>query len=202
MKLFIGNSNNGSNSSCMEIIGYHGTTLKSAKEICHNEIKINYDKNKWMNDIGPGFYTYIDFDGIAFPNAPYKNAIKYAKTFKMRPDLNLAIVEIVVDVDANKILNLANDQNKGKIQQLFAQIEKRRKELLIPTNIHSGASKRNNQDGYKLEFAIKHNLLPDPQIIVETTHTDFCHVRSNFDNGVEMVIRDLSVIKSKKLIEL
>lgn len=185
----------------MKLIGYHGTTLESAISICDQGIKINNDRHKWVNDIGNGFYTYIDVKGISFPNNPYQNAIRYAKTFKSRKGKDIALVEITVEVDDNKILSLINDENKDNLQQLFTQLFSYGSRLNIPI-INSGASKRNNRDGYKLEYIIKYGFIPNPQIIIERTHTDFEHVRSNFDNGVEMVIRDLSVITSKKLIKL
>ena len=181
----------------MELIGYHGTTEKSAKDIINNGI--NLKSKKWLNDMGNGFYTYVKIDDLPFD--PIKNAIKYAKTFK--PKSKLAIIQVKIEVEESSVLALITEDKKRELFALFQQIEQLgRKELGIPEKLKTGASKRNNQDGYMIEYLIKHQLILEPKVILETTHTDFDHVRSNFDNGVEMVIRDLSVIKEKKLIKL
>ncbi|MFT9356553.1 MAG: hypothetical protein ABF605_12415 [Lentilactobacillus hilgardii] len=49
----------------------------------------------------------------------------------------------------------------------------------------SGAAKRNNRDGFKIEYAIRNKLIKEPSAIVMDTHTDFKHIRSNFNNGQE-----------------
>ena len=70
------------------------------------------------------------------------------------------------------------------------------------TYVKAGFAKRNNRDGFLFEYIIDHGLIKEPQVIIEDTHTDFNNVRSNFNNGTEIAIRDLSVIKAKKLLIL
>ena len=52
------------------------------------------------------------------------------------------------------------------------------------------------------EYLISHDFIKNPKVIIEDTHTDFNNIRSNFVNGTEIAIRDLSVIKDKKLLIL
>lgn len=182
----------------MQIIGYHGTTYESACNILKNGIDVSKLSRKWINDLGRGFYVYIDLEDRPFPNSACENANKYAKTFKSKKQ-KIGILKVTVNVkDESKILNLTNPRTK-KIFSFMSDNIKEAAFDLIP-NIKTGASKRNNRDGFLLEYLFKYGYYNEPQVIIENTHTDFAHIRSNFDNGTEMAIRDLSVIEDIKLL--
>lgn len=190
----------------MKLIGYHGTNLKDAYNICKHGINKHKIINTWPNDLGNGFYAYIDVDGSPFENKAIQNAIDYAKTFRKKE--KIGIIELALEIDPSNSLILLENESIKRINALFSTvieaayntIPKRYKKE--ETYVKNGFAKRNNRDGFLFEYLINHKFIKNPQVIIEDTHTDFNNVRSNFPNGTEIAIRDLSVIKRKKLLIL
>lgn len=200
----------------MEIIGYHGTTLESAQDILNHGIDCSKVIKEWVNDFGNGFYTYIDIKDAGFDNNPKQNALEYARTFKSQNDNKpITVLKLTCSIDEDKILYLIDREVFLAIGRLFNKMKKATYDT-IPNYLKreynsnfvkehnkkklSGAAKRNNRDGFSFEYAIKNRLISEPQVIIEETHTDFSHIRSRFPNGIEMAIRDISVIKQISLI--
>lgn len=190
----------------MKLIGYHGTNIEDAYNICKNGIDKNKITNTWPNDLGNGFYAYIDVDGSPFENKAVNNAIEYAKTFRKKD--KIGIIKLTLDIDPDNSLILLENKTIKSVSELFDAVRLAaynkipKKFKREETYVKAGFAKRNNRDGFLFEYIIDHGLIKEPQVIIEDTHTDFNNVRSNFNNGTEIAIRDLSVIKAKKLLIL
>lgn len=181
----------------IKLVGFHGTDKQSAKNICQNGIVIEKNKN-WFNDLGIGFYCYVDADDEPFEPA-IVNAKRYAETFKSRKGTP-EVLKIDAAVLESRLLNLTN----GDTQRAFQMLLERITEVTFETyrdrlKAKSGAAKRNNRDGFKIEYVIANKLIREPSAIVMDTHTDFEHIRSNFDNGRELVLRDASVVEEIRI---
>lgn len=177
---------------------FHGTDNKSARNICINGI--NPPKGKtWFNDLGNGFYCYIDGDNDLLSPAII-NAKRYAKTYKSKKGTP-RVLKLDISVLESKILNLTNDTTLHSFQLLLKEVTSLAfQEYQDRLKTKSGAAKRNNRDGFKIEYVINHELIQEPSVIIMDTHTDFDHIRSNFNNGREMVIRDSSVVNNISLL--
>ena len=104
----------------MELIGYHGTNIEDAYSIYKNGINKNRITKPWPNDLGNGFYAYIDIEGSPFENRAIENAINYARTFRKKEEI--AIIELTIDIDLNNSLILLDRESIKSMNELFATI--------------------------------------------------------------------------------
>lgn len=119
-----------------------------------------------------------------------------------------SVIKLTLDINLGNSLILLENDNIKRINELFDVVRTAAYEK-IPRNLRreetyvkAAVAKRNNRDGFLFEYIINKEIIQEPQVIIEDTHTDFNNIRSNFANGTEIAIRDLSVIQEKKLLIL
>ena len=179
---------------------FHGTTEKNAEEILKDSFNVSdVDINtpsKMINDLGNGVYTFCE-DDHNFWN-PQENAFKYAdvyKNFHTKGEVTVVLAVEIVDDEATTYLDLDEEENKKRMQQLITLLSDRVAEIYqeIPS---SGAKRRQNLDGILIELAIQTGRLKDVDYVLKETYTAFTkRTLSNFPNGRELVIRHLDKIK-------
>lgn len=184
---------------------FHGTTVACANKIMKDTFHITkfdaYHPGKMPNDLGTGVYTYCqDEEGLW---NPYQNALRYAQCYRNNwgQEKCFSVISISISDDSSlKILDLDNKTNAKRFEEIRQALIKRINKVYkkIPSN---GAWHRKNKDGIALEIAFNKKILPEPDLLIKKTYTAFDKgSRSNFPNGCELVIRNLNIIESKKIL--
>lgn len=158
----------------------------------------NYAYPMLTNDLGNGFYTYIDdekgADGKPLFGKASENAVKFAKAYRRKRScdpVSLYKCElfetgfVIMDMDAEQFQKLFI-RNKISFQKLvdleYEQVSEKKR-----TSTHGS---RKNLDGLLIELLIQRKILPDVDVIKKSTYTAFRkNTLSNFPNGEEFVIR-------------
>lgn len=179
---------------------YHDTSVKHASEILANGFQLF--KKEVTNDLGIGIYTYCDDENHLWNTA--RNAQRFADQYKNGPTIVLSIslldTATYIDFDYLKFLR------KWELLRSKLKIRANNKWKSFS---RGHAKRRHNLEGIIFEEAIRHKMLYDnkghhqvPDFLVKRTYTSFIpQTISNFYNGRELVIRNLSIINYVKKVE-
>lgn len=186
----------------IDTTSYHGTGKKNANQIINGNFTVSKFP-AFPSDLGYGVYTYVDIENykMKFVDDAISNAKKYAERFKEERWKNdsISVIQINCRFDAGNLLNFNDPEVYNSFLRLYQQVFNAA--LLALSKYRDGkAKKRKQYDGAILEYLIKKSLIGDPDVIIMDTYTDFRGIKSNFNNGTELVIRNTSVITDKKLI--
>ncbi|WP_302804798.1 hypothetical protein [Schleiferilactobacillus harbinensis] len=188
-------------------IAFHGTSYQNAQAIEHHGFATERFPN-WTSDLGAGVYGYIDDPDMPFAPPEY-NATQYAR-MKMRMHAyghsssrtpgnpRIGVVQFTVDVEEKDFCDFNDRSNMIR----FLKLKKRIEALIhLPRLMDRGASSRDNEDGIVIEWLIKHRKFQDYVALAMETYTPFLARSSNFPNGREICIRDLTHIVEVRLIK-
>ncbi|ERL65258.1 hypothetical protein [Schleiferilactobacillus shenzhenensis] len=191
----------------MLIIGYHGTSFTNAREI----VKYGFSADhfpRWTGDLGSGVYGYIQATDRPFATAEYNAAVYVAlkadmhrlKPWSNRPKYGkpkTAVVQFKVDVYEDDVCDFTDYQPYDNFVELKARLG-----LYIHARMpfSPGASYRDNEDGWLIEYLIQKRLVHDYAVFQMDTYSPFVSRSSNFANGREICVRRLETISNLRLI--
>lgn len=192
----------------MRFTAYHGTSYRNALAIVQNGFSVERYPN-WTSDLGSGVYGFTEEDTLPFPSAK-QNALRYAQlkqrmhgvgshtTVPHPGDKRLGIVQFKVDVDKSEFCDFNKSENLIRFLEWKLQIAQMIHE---PRVFNHGASARDNEDGLILEWLIAHRRFKDFGAFALRTYTPFLAKTSNFPNGREICVRDLTLISDVSLLK-
>lgn len=201
----------------MEIVGYHATKKKNVSSI-KNNICIKKE-SAWKNDLGDGFYCYVDEKDIMGKSLnfddPKENAKKYYESGKNNKAKYMAILEIKGEFNERRILNLSkldvlsmfNKFKKDLKQEALTKISKDfkiiREEVSEAYDTNDPRARRGVVDGFFIDRYL--NIMKtkgyEVEAVMMLTASDFYYLdnhkwRVQIPNGCELCIKKLSCIKS------
>lgn len=176
--------------------GFHGTLKSSAYSIKKDGFKINeYDKSGQVpSDLGSGVYFYVEDELKRFGD-PMILAKKYAINNKGQgSDKNICVIESKIIFDNSVLLDLDEEINSS----MFTYYRSSMEEAIIEKfkELNPKIKKHGNMDGWVLNKMIKSGIFStDPKVVIKETFTPLrSGMTSNFPNGREISVRDLSLI--------
>src|SRR5699024_4389373 len=151
-------------------------------------------------DLGQGVYFYTDFNG----ETGKKNALKYTHQFKdkirEKEHRSHVVIKARLKCFDENLLDLDNPENVEIFLTFRNKLDKELKKYINRLK-NTGAARRKNYDGIVIELFIrkvsqqyKDKENQNIKIIKKKTNTEFDHIRSNFSNGTELCVRDISCI--------
>ncbi|MDN6162429.1 MAG: hypothetical protein L0I79_06620 [Atopostipes sp.] len=185
--------------------GWHGTTKKRKTDIeksgfTFEKFDFSSPEINIPNDLGQGIYFYTFFKG----ETGEQNAYKYVHQFRDQIIAKEKSSSVVLKAKLKCVnLNLL-DLDDNETKEYLLEFKKKYKQQ-VATYVNrvkkSGAAKRKNLDGILIELFIRkieeqyfakvgHSI----KIIKKETNTEFDGIRSNFPNGTELCVRDVSCI--------
>ena len=185
--------------------GYHGTTPKNANSILKTQkiyiedfsITPDFVIKKEQNlpkDLGQGLYLFLcdkakGYDGCAA-------AKRYAQIFR-NENHKVKVIEFYFDESELLFLDMNRAENKERFKRLREQIYGKI-EIQLAFLKKSGSLKRANLDGIFIEYLIQHKYKNKVDGVILDTYTPFYstdRTLSNFPNGRELCLRNVSTIK-------
>ncbi|KWT47439.1 hypothetical protein ABB39_08435 [Levilactobacillus brevis] len=160
-------------------------------------INTNNTFTKLTNDLGNGFYTFIDDDRDVDDKRLFQkasdNAVSFAKSYRSDRDKKVRLYKYKIGDSGYLIL----DFNDPRVQNVFIRNKIKFQEIIntqyqqiVSANSNNTHGFRKNLDGLLIEYLIKKNILPNADVIQKDTYTAFRkNTLSNFPNGREFVIR-------------
>ncbi|MBC2369388.1 hypothetical protein HBP99_12140 [Listeria booriae] len=192
----------------MEMVCYHGTTESYAKRIVErgftHEPFVQNKNIRLPGDLGCGTYFFLDDTDYNFNG--HNCALNYAKKFKNKETSHVSVIKSNIFLETGQYLYMDMD-SEDNIQLFTKAKEKLRNTVNAILNDairDDGAKKRDNVDGLFIEMMIAKRMINNPDIIVKRTYTAFNneHARSNYPNGRELVIRNLSYLTAADNMEI
>jgi hypothetical protein len=199
------------------VIGYHCTDKKTAVKLARNVSDITpRTPHNWHNDLGDGFYLYTDpVKDIGF-NSAEDNSRQYYDSLGR---LNAQVLRVFLKNEFSE-LDFNDEETHIRFQKIRRFILKQAISRARSRNLRLSATQiRNNADGVVLEFAIKRKIIPDADVVVKDTFTEFLDPlyeeklkegasytnsrgneikklkqKSNFENGREVCVRNVDII--------
>ncbi|HEM3702039.1 TPA: hypothetical protein U1D11_000505 [Streptococcus suis] len=192
--------------STSSFLAWHGTTQSFAKKIRiegfeKTTIDFSAVELRNPNDLGGGVYFYIDSVYSRGLTIATKYAHNYRDKIAKKQRCSIEIIEVTIDVQSHLLLDL-NDKKTEQMFVEFSQKHEAERNKIKGRLRNDGASRRRNYDGIMVELFVHHinKQLPDGEVqaVQKYTHTSFDGVISNFPNGAELCVRDVSCIKLQK----
>lgn len=198
----------------MDVIGYHASKAR----LEDNNIQIL--KHNWPNDLGKGFYCYIDEKkainrSLGF-DSPKKNAEKYYLSL-FHKKKKMKMYEVRCQIKDNRILNLSDPYYLKKYSEFLKRIEKISLDYISEIGKEvSGRTHRGVIDGFFIENFIKviekqNKSIQRVEAVIMITATDFSYkiiknkikkYRTQIPNGCELCIREKECIKKITKVEV
>lgn len=205
----------------MKVVGYHATKDYNVQSIMNRVLIKN---NGWKNDLGNGFYCYIDEENIIGQelnfDSPEKNAEKYYKGGKNNDLDKMAILKIECSFDNYKedVLDLTDPETLASFN-LFVKYAKEIaledapkdfdiiSEISAAFNSKNPSSRRGVVDGFFIDRYIEFWGENKIKAVIMVTATDFDYIdnhkwRVHIPNGCELCIKDISCIRDIHKLEV
>ncbi|MCI1851023.1 hypothetical protein [Schleiferilactobacillus harbinensis] len=189
-------------------IAFHGTSYQNAQAIEHHGFATERFPN-WTSDLGAGVYGYIDDPDMPFAPPEY-NATQYARmklgmhtygaysSSRTPGNPRVGIVQFTVDLEGKHYCDFNDRSNLIRFLKLKKSVEAL---IHTPRFLGPGALARDNEDGIIIEWLIRQRKLRDYAVFIMETYTPFLARLSNFPNGREICVRDLTCIIRVRLIK-
>lgn len=185
------------------VTAYHGTSMENAEKILKEGFRIQRDSKQYPNDLGHGVYGYIDSkpeDGdVYFMRSAKENAALFARQIKKVPQDQIAVLKFQVHFIQKEAINLNDLENRNNLLLVYKIVMGAAIEEISFLYKMNRASKRNQIDGVIFEYLHVKGIIRFPKVLIKDTYTRFNGYLSNFTNGRELVIRDVSRIHSVQL---
>ncbi|MBK5244058.1 MAG: hypothetical protein JJE18_03345 [Eubacteriaceae bacterium] len=195
------------NDEIKEFFGYHGTPERCIDSIKNDGFKVRTflfdcaEEQEIPCDLGNGIYVFLDNDEYGFDGK--ECAKKYVKNVK-RGELSYGVIELSLSIDFEnqEIVDLDDEEIISEILAVRKVMMPKLKRLFEENYFkNNGAFQRGNCDGIILEGLLLEKK-SDPVMIIKNTYTSESYYRiSNFPDGTEACIRDISIIKNKEVCE-
>lgn len=175
-------------------------------------------KHKWKNDLGDGFYCYIDEQeiiGKSCFDSPKENAKKYYANGKGNELSQRVILRVECSFNnyEKEVLDLTNLDTLSSFNKFVKYAMEIAEEhpngddnfniirkISLASNRSDARARRGVVDGFFIDNYIKFvDREKAIKAVVKTTATDFGYInnqkwKSQVDNGCEMCIKDISCI--------
>lgn len=191
--------------NALSISAWHGTTQENAGEIkkngfTWNAVDLRGSNFRNPNDLGGGVYFYIDSVYGKGRDLAYKYAHQYRDDVAKKQRCSIEIIEAEISMENDRLLDLDDIETKLLYTEFSKKHEIERQRAIYRLK-NDGAKRRKNYDGIMVELFIQHINKQNPsgsvQAVQKETFTNFDGCISNFDNGVELCVRDTSCINLK-----
>ena len=201
----------------MEIVGYHASRKKGFENV-HDGTVIQIKTHKWVNDLGNGFYCYVDEKDAVNCNlgfdTPKRNAEKYCLSFPGVSQKNIELFKIKSQFKDGSVLNLSDPNILRQYSEFISDLDRvGQSQIINAGKINDGRAHRAVIDGFFIEKFIDFienqtkengNEIQKVSAVIMVTATDFDFkikknnnrkYRTHIPNGCELCIREKDCIK-------